>query len=152
MTLGPDGCRLSRRHGATSVEPFRDLGIIPPALVNFLALLGWAYDGTREVFTLAELEQVFRLERVGANPATFNREKLEWINAQHLKRESEETRARLVRAFLAARGVHVDMHTEEWWRLFVRALGDRLRTLADAESYGRFALDDALEVEPEAWS
>jgi glutamyl-tRNA synthetase len=152
MILGPDGSRLSKRHGATSVEAFRDLGIVPQALDNFLALLGWAFDGTREVFTLAELEQAFKLERVGANPATFNREKLEWINFQHLKRESEDTRARLVREFLAGRGVNVEAHPAEWWTLFVRALGDRLRTLVDAENYGRFALEDPLEVEPEAWT
>src|SRR5204862_173656 len=92
MILGADGSRLSKRHGATSVEAFRDLGFVPEALVNFLALLGWSYDGTRELFTLQELEQLFTLERVGTNPAIFNVEKLEWMNGQHLRRESEELR------------------------------------------------------------
>ena len=151
MILGPDGSRLSKRHGATSVEAFRDLGIIPEALDNFLALLGWAYDGTREIFTLAELAECFRLERVGGNPSMFNQEKLEWINGQHLKRESEATRARRVREFLAGRGVDTTAHPEEWWVLFVRMLGDRLKTLVDAESVGRFALDDRLDVDTEAW-
>ncbi|HET7904250.1 MAG TPA: glutamate--tRNA ligase, partial [Candidatus Eisenbacteria bacterium] len=88
MILGADGTRLSKRHGATSVEAFRDLGILPEALVNFLALRGWSYDGQREFFTLAELEKVFALERVGSNPAIFNLEKLEWLNGQHLSRLS----------------------------------------------------------------
>jgi glutamyl-tRNA synthetase len=152
MILGPDGSRLSKRHGATSVEAFAELGILPDALVNFLALLGWAYDGTREIFTREELEQLFRLDRVGANPSTFNPEKLEWINAQHLKRLPEELRARLVRDFLAARGVDVAAHSDTWWSMLVRALGDRLKTLADAAEYGRFALEPALEIEPEAWA
>ncbi len=152
MILGADGSRLSKRHGATSVEAFRDLGIIPAALDNFLALLGWAYDGTREIFTLAELEELFKLERVGRTPSTFNMEKLEWLNGQHLKRESEESRAAYVREFLATRGVDVSAHTNEWWVLFVRMLGERLRTLVDAESYGRFALEAKLEMDAEAWT
>jgi len=152
MILGPDGSRLSKRHGATSVEAFADLGIVPAALDNFLALLGWAYDGTREIFTLDELEQLFRLERVGANPSTFNPEKLEWINAQHLKREPDEVRARLVRDFVAARGVDAGAHSDAWWVMLVRALGDRLKTLADAREYGRFALEPELEIDPEAWA
>jgi nondiscriminating glutamyl-tRNA synthetase len=152
MILGPDGSRLSKRHGATSVEAFRDLGIVPAALDNFLALLGWAYDDKTEIFTLAELERVFKLERVGSNPSTFNPEKLEWINGQHLKRESEETRTRRGREFLAGRGVDVAAHDDAWWTLLVRALGERLKTLVDAESYGRFALEERLEIEPEAWA
>ena len=152
MILGADGSRLSKRHGASSVEAFRDLGIIPAALDNFLALLGWAYDGTREIFTLAELEELFKLERVGRTPSTFNMEKLEWLNGQHLKRESEESRARYVREFLSTRGEDVSAHTEEWWVLFVRMLGERLKTLVDAKTYGRFALEDKLEMDAEAWT
>ncbi|TMQ74082.1 MAG: glutamate--tRNA ligase [Candidatus Eisenbacteria bacterium] len=152
MILGSDGSRLSKRHGATSVAAYRDLGFLPEALVNFLALLGWSFDGQRELFTLAELEQAFRLERVGSNPAVFNLEKLEWMNGQHLKRLSEEERVRRVDAFLAARGYDPAAHPPEWRALLVRAIGDRLKTLADAEGYGRFALREALEVDPEAWA
>src|SRR6266545_4998770 len=104
MILGADGSRLSKRHGATSVEAFRDLGILPEALVNFLSLLGWSYDGQQEVFTREELEQKFSLERVGSNPAVFNLEKLEWINGQHLKALPEAERVRRVEEYLAARG------------------------------------------------
>src|SRR5437762_3978201 len=75
MILGEDGTRLSKRHGATSVAAYRDLGYLPEALDNFLALLGWSYDGKTELFTLDELVQKFRIERVGANPAVFNHEK-----------------------------------------------------------------------------
>ena len=152
MILGADGTRLSKRHGATSVASYRELGYVPEAMVNFLALLGWAYDGTRELFTLPELEQVFRLERVGANPAIFNLEKLEWMNGQHLKRLPDGERARRVREFLVARGVPDERLTPEDWLALVRAIGDRLKTLADAETYGAFVLRDEREMEPVAWT
>jgi glutamyl-tRNA synthetase len=152
MILGPDGKRLSKRHGATSVEAFGDLGIVPEGMVNFLALLGWSLDGQQELFSLAELEQVFRLDRVNPNPAVFNTEKLEWVNAQHLKRMTPAERQERVEAFLARRGTDLSARSPQWRETFVRALGDRLRTLADAESYGAFALREALETEPEAWA
>jgi glutamyl-tRNA synthetase len=152
MILGADGTRLSKRHGATSVFSYRDLGFLPGALVNFLALLGWAYDGKRELFTLEELVQLFRLDRVGSNPAVFDMDKLEWMNGQHLKRMSDEERERTVLAFLEARGHDLSKRDPAWRTAFVRALGDRLKTLSDAEGYGAFVLHEALDVEPDAWS
>jgi glutamyl-tRNA synthetase len=152
MILGPDGKRLSKRHGATSIEAFGEMGIVPEGMVNFLALLGWALDGQQELFSLAELERVFTIERIGANPAVFNLEKLEWVNAQQLKRLSEPERVRRVEAFLSARGTDLTHRPPEWRVAFVRALGDRLRTLADAETYGRFALHEDLEMEGAAWA
>jgi glutamyl-tRNA synthetase len=152
MILGADGARLSKRHGATSVSAYRDIGYLPEALVNFLALLGWSYDGQREMFTLSELEALFRLERVGANPAVFDLDKLEWMNGQHLKRLSEESRERRVTAFLEARGFDLRSRDAAWRLAFVRALGDRLKTLLDAERYGAFALSEDVAVDQEAWA
>ena len=152
MILGPDGKRLSKRHGATSVEAFGDLGIVPEGMVNFLALLGWALDGKTEIFTLAELERVFRLERVGPNPAVFDTQKLEWVNAQHLKRMDEAERTRRVCAWLEQHGHDLSGRSEEWRRAFVRALGDRLKTLADAADVGAFALQETPAMEAEAWA
>ncbi len=152
MILGDDGSRLSKRHGATSVAAYRDLGYLPAGMVNFLALLGWALDGKTELFTLPELERAFRLERVSRNPAVFNLEKLQWLNGQHLKRLPEDERTALVRDFLARRGRDLGAHPAEWWTALVRTLGDRVRTLADVEPLGAFALDETLETEPEAWA
>jgi glutamyl-tRNA synthetase len=152
MILGEDGSRLSKRHGATSVAAYRDLGYLPEALVNFLALLGWSYDGQREMFSLAELEEVFQLERVGSNPAVFNIEKLVWMNGQHMKRLSEDDRVRRVEAFLSAQGHDLSSRPPAWRAALVRAIGDRLKTLADAERYGVFALREELEVDLEAWA
>jgi len=151
MILGEDGTRLSKRHGATSVAAYRDLGYVPETLVNFLALLGWSYDGQRELFTLDELERLFRLERVGSNPAIFNTEKLEWMNGQHLRRLPEDERVRRVAVYLAARGRDVESRGAEWLATLVRAIGDRLKTLADAERYGAFAFDAELTMDEAAW-
>ena len=152
MILGSDGSRLSKRHGATSVAAYRELGYLPAGMVNFLALLGWSLDDRTELFTLAELERVFQLERVSRNPAVFNLEKLEWLNGQHLKRLSEAERTELATAFLAERGFDLSRHPVEWWTALVRALGERVRTLADVERRGAFALHDELETEPAAWA
>ncbi|HYM81387.1 MAG TPA: glutamate--tRNA ligase [Candidatus Limnocylindria bacterium] len=152
MILGADGTRLSKRHGATSVAAFQDLGYLPEAMANFLALLGWAYDGERELFTLAELERLFELERVKANPAFFNLEKLEWMNGQHLKRLDEAERIRRVEAFLAGRGISLADRTPEWRAVLVRAIGDRLKTLADAERYVAFLVSDLVTIVLEAWA
>jgi glutamyl-tRNA synthetase len=152
MILGPDGKRLSKRHGATSVEAFGELGILPEGMVNFLALLGWALDGKTELFTLAELERVFTLERVNPNPAVFDTQKLEWVNAQHLKRLDEPERVRRVVGFLAAHGHDLSDRSDEWRTVFVRALGDRVRTLADAADVGAFVLEDPPAMDAEAWA
>jgi nondiscriminating glutamyl-tRNA synthetase len=152
MILGGDGTRLSKRHGATSVAAWRELGYLPEALDNFLALLGWSYDGTTEMFTLAELVEKFRIERVGSNPAVFNTEKLEWMNGQHLKRMPEVERVALATEFLKAHGFDLAGRDPEWIATLVRAIGDRLKTLADAVRYGTFALRDPLEVDADAWN
>jgi glutamyl-tRNA synthetase/nondiscriminating glutamyl-tRNA synthetase len=84
--LGSDRERLSKRHGATSIASFREMGILPEALVNYLALLGWgAEGGTRETFSQEELTREFKLERVTASPAVFDWAKLHWLNRHYLK-------------------------------------------------------------------
>ena len=88
MILGADGKRLSKRHGATAVGEYAERGILPQALVNFLALLGWNPGDDREIMTLAELTVAFSLERINKKSAVFDPEKLEWMNSQHLSRLS----------------------------------------------------------------
>jgi nondiscriminating glutamyl-tRNA synthetase len=86
--LGADRERLSKRHGATSIANFRDMGVLPEALVNYLALLGWAPSGgTREIFSRSELVSVFSLERVTPSPAVFDMEKLYWLNRHYIKEQ-----------------------------------------------------------------
>lgn len=86
MILGTDRRKLSKRHGAAAVEEWRDQGILPEALVNFLALLGWSPGEDRELLSREEMEREFSLERVGASPSVFDPEKLLWMNSQYMAR------------------------------------------------------------------
>src|SRR4051812_35886512 len=83
--LGPDGKKLSKRHGAQSIDEFRNAGYLPAALMNFLALLGWSYDDKTTIMSPAELVGRFTLERVSPSPATFDYAKLEWMNGVYLR-------------------------------------------------------------------
>ena len=85
LILGPGGGKLSKRHGAVSVEEYRDGGYLPSALVNYLALLGWGPEDGREVLTIDELVAEFDLERVNSSAATFDPKKLEWMNGEHIR-------------------------------------------------------------------
>jgi glutamyl-tRNA synthetase len=90
MILGTDRKKLSKRHGAAAVEEWRDAGILPEALFNFLALLGWAPGGDREILSREEMEREFSIDRVGASPSVFDPEKLLWMNAQYIARMPAE--------------------------------------------------------------
>jgi glutamyl-tRNA synthetase len=85
MILGHDKTRLSKRHGATSVDYYRDQHYLSEAMVNYIALLGWSFDGKRELFTFKALIDAFSLKKVSTNPAVFDLAKMEWINAEHFK-------------------------------------------------------------------
>ena len=84
MILGADKTRLSKRHGATSVLAYRDMGYLPDALINYLARLGWSH-GNQEVFTRQEMIQYFSMGNVTISAAVFNPEKLQWLNQQHIQ-------------------------------------------------------------------
>jgi glutamyl-tRNA synthetase len=90
MILGTDRKKLSKRYGAAAVEEWRDQGIFPEALVNFLALLGWSPGDDREILSRQEMEREFSLERIGASPSVFDPEKLLWMNAQYMARMPAE--------------------------------------------------------------
>ncbi|SDC21859.1 glutamate--tRNA ligase [Parafannyhessea umbonata] len=94
MILGPDGKKLSKRHGATSVEEYRDAGYDSDAFVNYLALLGWALDGDTTIVPRDVLAKSFSLDHVSKNPATFDLKKLDWINGQYLQAMTDQEFAR----------------------------------------------------------
>ena len=85
MILGPDKSKLSKRHGATSINEYRDLGYLPEAMINFLSLLGWSLDDKTEMMTVAEIVKNFSIERVSKTAAVFNRDKLEWMNGIYIR-------------------------------------------------------------------
>lgn len=96
LILGKDGSRLSKRHGATAVEAFREQGFLPEAMVNYLALLGWSYDDRTTLFSVNELIDKFSLEKVSKNPAIFDLDKLEWMNGVYIREKSDQELAELL--------------------------------------------------------
>jgi glutamyl-tRNA synthetase len=113
--FGEDGRKLSKRHGAVSVDEFREAGYIAPALMNFLALLGWAPDGETTIMSRDELVERFSLDRVGVSPATFDYAKLDWMNGVYLRALDPDAYADEVVGYLREQGV-------EWPEERVRAM------------------------------
>jgi len=121
--LGPDRERLSKRHGATSIANFRDMGILPEALTNYLALLGWAPSGgTREIFSPAELIKEFSLKRVTPAPAIFDMEKLYWLNRQYVKQGPPERIQQLALPFFQKAGLLPENPGPEVSKWFARLI------------------------------
>jgi glutamyl-tRNA synthetase len=137
--LGTDGRKLSKRHGAQSVEDFREQGYIPEALVNFLARLGWAYDDKTEVFSVDELQRVFRLDRVSPSPAVFDYQKLEWLNGVHLRMLSPEEYADRVVTYLREQGIEWD---EQLVRKAAPLVQEKIAALGEFADYTRFLFED----------
>jgi glutamyl-tRNA synthetase len=102
--LGDDGKKLSKRHGATSIDEFRTAGYLPAALMNFLALLGWAPDGETTIMPPDELVRRFSLDRVGASPATLDYQKLDWMNGVYLRAAGADEYADALVAWLREQG------------------------------------------------
>jgi glutamyl-tRNA synthetase len=141
--LGPDGKKLSKRHGATSVEEFRAEGYIPEALVNFLALLGWSYDDKTTVMSRDELVERFTLERVGASPAVFDFQKLDWLNGVYLRDLAPDEYADRLVVYLREQGL-------DWDAALVRAtvplVQEKISRLSDYAGFAGFFFQD---VEPD---
>ncbi len=102
LILGVDRSKLSKRHGATSLNEFREQGYVPEAMINFMAFLGWNPGDEREFFSLAELEKEFSLEKVQKAGAVFNQEKLDWFNAQYIKQKTVDELTQLCIPYLYA--------------------------------------------------
>ncbi len=142
--LGPDGKKLSKRHGATSVEEFRAQGYIPEALVNFLALLGWSYDDKTTVMSRDEIVERFTLDRVGASPAVFDFQKLEWLNGVYLRElPADEYADRLV-AYLREQGYDWD---EDLVRRAAPLVQEKIAALGEFPEFAGF-LFGAIEPDP----
>ncbi|RLB07653.1 MAG: glutamate--tRNA ligase [Deltaproteobacteria bacterium] len=145
LILGQDRTRLSKRHGATSVNAYQQMGCLPHALVNYLARLGWSY-GDQEIFSRQELIEKFSLENVGKSAGVFNPEKLLWLNAHYIREGDPREIAQMLLPFLRQRGVEVEC--DEMLIKVVRTLQPRAKTLVEmaeaAEFYfkGDFTYDE----------
>ena len=143
--FGEDGRKLSKRHGAVSVDEFREAGYVAPALMNFLALLGWAPDGETTIMSRDELVERFSLERVGRSPATFDYAKLDWMNGVYLRALDESAYADTVLGYLRERGV-------DWPEDDVRAMApivqEKVGRLGEIPEFAGFLFHD-VEPDPE---
>jgi len=135
---GPDGKKLSKRHGAVSVETFREDGYYAPALMNFLALLGWSYDDKTTIMQPDELIERFSLERVVPSPATFDYQKLDWMNGVHLRALAPDEYATVLLRYLGEQGV-------DWPEDRVRAsaplVQEKIEKLSQYPSFARFLFE-----------
>lgn len=135
MILAPDRSKLSKRHGAQTVEEFRDKGYLPEAIVNYLALLGWTpHDATQELMSLEEMVELFDLSRVSSTAAVYDVKKLSWMNGQYIKQlDPEELMERLI-PFIESAGLSTREHLAErkdWFREAVITMQERARTLEE---------------------
>jgi glutamyl-tRNA synthetase len=142
---GPDGKKLSKRHGAITVEEFRREGFIPEALVNYLALLGWSYDDRTEIMSRDELIERFSLERVGKSSATFDYEKLTHMNGVYLRALPPEEYADRLVAYLREQGYDWD---DGLVRKAAPLVQEKIATLGEFPAFARFFFERVLPAEP----
>lgn len=147
MILGADKARLSKRHGATSVMAYKEMGYLPEALVNYLVRLGWSH-GDEEVFTKEDLIQKFSLENVGKSAAVFNTEKLLWLNGLYIRQENPEHLADLLRPFLEER--NLKPRSREWLIEVIKTLQERSKTLVEMADQAAFYFRGDFEFEEKA--
>ncbi|MBI5166870.1 MAG: glutamate--tRNA ligase, partial [candidate division NC10 bacterium] len=155
MILGPDRTRLSKRHGATSVQAYKEIGYLPEALVNYLARLGWSH-GDQEVFSREELIQYFSLEKVGKTPAVFDPAKLEWLNGHYLRSAEPARLADLLPSFWeeggVGRGGELARRDKSWLQGVARLFQERAKTLSELAYSTRFLFAEKIQYEGEAAS
>jgi glutamyl-tRNA synthetase len=147
MILGADKARLSKRHGATSVMAYRDMGFLPEALVNYLVRLGWSH-GDQEIFRIEELIELFSLESIGKSAAVFNPDKLLWLNQHYLKDRPVEQLVQEMVPFWEK--MHVDATDSHFIRKVVNDLKTRVKTLAELAEAGIFYFSEDFPYQHDA--
>lgn len=151
LILGEGGAKLSKRHGAVAVEDFERDGYLSEALVNYLALLGWAPEDGREVMALGEMVAEFDLERVTRSAAHFDYAKLDWMNGEWIRRLSLDELVSRVESFVATRFGPVDMFTLREATRLGQARAVTLASLADQMDF-LFVSSDEFAIPPETWA
>ncbi|MBI5408589.1 MAG: glutamate--tRNA ligase [Nitrospirae bacterium] len=151
MILGSDKTRLSKRHGATSVMAYYELGYLPDALVNYLVRLGWSYKD-QEIFRREELSKYFTFENVGKAAAVFNPEKLLWLNGQYMIKAPSEKLADMVIPFLVKQGIVNEGQTldKEWLAKAINTLKERAKTFIELANSLRCYIAEEVEYNEKA--
>ena len=147
MVLGKDRSRLSKRHGATSVTAYRDMGFLPEAVLNYLVRLGWSF-GDQEFFTRDELIEKFSLKNIGRAAGIFDQEKLTALNADHIQATPPETLAGLLVPFLEKIGIHTE--SDAFLIKVVKTLVQRSKTLEEMATAASFYFTETIVYEEKA--
>jgi len=142
MILGQDKARLSKRHGATAVQMYRDMGYLPHAMLNFLVRLGWSHKD-QEIFSMQEMTDAFGFESAGKSPGIFNPEKLLWLNQHYIKEATFETLIKALARFIT---IPQDRLETPEMRQVIELSRDRAKTIEELAALCRFYVDDQLEV------
>lgn len=151
MIWGADGKKLSKRHGATSVEAFRDEGYLPEAILNYVALLGWSLDGETTMVSRETLAREFSLDRISKNPAIFDFEKLEWMNGAYIREMTpDELSGRMLPWLVEAGLTTAEDYAErpEWYHSLVLLIAERAKKMTDIAPALAFLFSDEVELEP----
>jgi len=145
MVMGKDGQKLSKRHGSTALRDFRKKGYLPEALINFISLLGWSYDDSREFFTMNELCELFSLERINKSPAILDYRKLGWFNGHYIRSmNSDSLKSQLISILIADKLVQNPPTSKQLNTIdgFMPIVAKRLKRLNDISSMIRFLFVD----------
>jgi len=152
LILGKDRTKMSKRHGSTWVEQYRDQGYLPEAIVNFLALLGWSPEGKQEFFTIEELVQQFSFDRVAKNPAIFDVDKLNWMNSHYIKKLPLDKITRLCVPYLIDAGFIQEDEVEakfEWLKQVVETVRESLTVLSEIPQKTEIFFKEKISLEDE---
>ena len=147
MILGADGKKLSKRHGAASVEEYRDLGYLSDALFNYLALLGWAPDGETTVFSRDEMAEKFTLDHLSKNPSSLDFDKLAWMNNQYVQTMGADAFLEAARPYLEQAGYALDERVSTIVKASYPLVRERVKLMTDAVPMIKYLLDEEVELD-----
>jgi glutamyl-tRNA synthetase len=152
LLFGPDGKKLSKRHGETALSHYRDAGYLSDAVFNYLSLLGWSLDGDRTIFSREEAIEAFDLADVSSNPAVFDPDKLAWMNGEYMRAMEPERFRATVKPHLEA-AVGRPLSDDEWARFEMVSdlVQERTRLLPEAGEQVVFLFEDFEEYDPVSW-
>ncbi|MHB8049827.1 MAG: glutamate--tRNA ligase [Coriobacteriia bacterium] len=150
MIWGADGKKLSKRHGATSVEAFRDEGYLPEAILNYVALLGWSLDGETTMVSRETLAREFSLDRISKNPAIFDFEKLEWMNGVYIREMTPDELSERMLPWLVDAGLTTAEDYAKrpgWYHSLVPLIAERAKKMTDIAPALAFLFADDVELD-----
>ena len=153
LLVGPDGKKLSKRHGATALSDYRNSGILPEAMFNYLAILGWSLDAQTTIFTKEQAIERFDLADVSKNPAAFDPEKLIWMNGEYARAMTADEFAKRVRPWVEE-SLGRELLDEEWHRFedLSEEVQERTKLLSEVGDQVRFLFEDLDGYDPGSWS